>query len=72
MNYVVDINIIFAIISGVFALYLLHFIFFAIVGLFHKNTFPTQEEKLRYGVIISCKDEENVIGRLINSIREAD
>ncbi|MBQ2070455.1 MAG: glycosyltransferase family 2 protein [Bacilli bacterium] len=72
MNYVVVINIIFAIISGVFALYLLHFIFFAIVGLFHKNTFPTQEEKLRYGIIISCKDEENVIGRLINSIREAD
>ena len=72
MNYVTVINIIFAVINGVFALYLLHFIFFSLVGLFHKNTFPKQEEKLRYGIIVSCKDEENVIGRLINSIRDAD
>ena len=72
MNYVVTINIIFSVLGGLLGLYLLHFVFFAFVGLFHKNTFPVREEKLRYGIIISCKNEENVIGRLIQSIREAD
>lgn len=72
MNYVTVINIIFAAISGLFALYLFHFVFYAIVGAFHKNLFPAQEKKGRYGILISCKDEENVIGRLIKSIREAD
>ena len=72
MNYVEIINVIFTIIGGLLTLYFFHFVFFAIVGPFHKNRFPAQEKKLRYGIIISCKDEENVIGRLIRSIREAD
>ncbi|MBR1846591.1 MAG: glycosyltransferase family 2 protein [Bacilli bacterium] len=72
MNYVALINIVFAIISALFALYLIHFLFYALVGPFHKNVFAPQEKKLRYGIIISCKDEENVVGRVIKSIRDAD
>ena len=72
MNYVFVINLIFSIIGGLMTAYLFHFIFFGFCGLFHKKTFPVSEEKCRYGIIISCKDEENVIGRLINSIHEAD
>lgn len=72
MNYVSIVNIVFAIISGLFSLYLFHFIFFALSGVFHRKRYPKAIEKCRYGIIISAKDEENVIARLINSIREAD
>lgn len=72
MNYVSIINFIFFIIGTAFSIYLFHFIFFAISALFHKKTYPKAKEKCRYGIIISAKNEENVIGRLIKSIREAD
>ena len=72
MNYVSILNLIFLIIGTAFSIYLLHFIFFAFSGTFYKKRYPSVKEKCRYGIIISAKDEENVIGRLINSIREAD
>ena len=72
MNYVEIINLIFSIIGALFALYLLHFVFFAISGLIRHKTYPKTEEKCRYLVLCSAKNEENVIGRLIHSIREAD
>ena len=43
-----------------------------VVGVFCKRKFPKVEEKCRYGILVSAKDEENVIPRLINSIRNAD
>lgn len=72
MNYVSIINITFFIISMLNSIYLFHFIFFAIIGVFRKKRYPRVEEKCRYGVIVSAKDEENVIPRLIESIRSAD
>ena len=72
MNYVEIINLIFSIIGALFSLYLLHFVFFAFSGLFHHKKYPAAEEKCRYLVLCSAKNEENVIGRLIQSIREAD
>lgn len=72
MNYFSIINLIFLIISVLLTIYLFHFIFFAIVSLVHKKRFPKTDEKCHYGVLISAKDEENVIPRLINSIRSSD
>ena len=72
MNYVSIINIIFFALSILLSVYLLHFLFFAIVSIVHKRRFPETSEKCRFGVIISAKDEENVISRLINSIRSTD
>ena len=69
MNYVAIVNLIFLIISALFTIYLFHFVFFMIVGVVHKKRFPEVEEKCRYGVMVSAKDEENVISRLINSVR---
>ena len=69
MNYVTIINIIFFIIGTLLSIYLFHFVIFAISGIIHQKRFPQAEEKCRYGVLISAKDEENVIPRLINSIR---
>ncbi len=72
MNYVTIINIIFAVISALLGIYLFHFIFFAISATFHHRKYPISDEKCRYGIIVSAKDEEKVIGRLINSIKQTD
>ena len=72
MNYVSIVNLIFLVINGLFALFLFHFIFFALVGLFTNKHYPETNKKCRYGVVVSCKDEENVVERLISSIRSTD
>lgn len=55
--------------SVLLALLYIHFIFFSLVGLFRKRTFPHTERKLRYGVIIPARNEESVVGNLIDSAR---
>lgn len=72
MNYVTIVNLIFLIVGVLVSLYLIHFLFFMIVSIFHKRRFPKVEEKCRYGILVSAKDEENVIPRLIHSLRDAD
>ena len=71
INYVSIINIIFFVISACLSVYLFHFVFFAVAGIIHKKRCPKANEECRYGILVSAKDEENVIARLINSIREA-
>lgn len=71
MNYVTIINLIFLILGISLSIYLFHFVIFAVSGIVHRKRFPVTEEKCRYGVLVSAKDEENVIPRLINSVREA-
>lgn len=71
MNFVEIVNLTFFIISIFVSIYLLHFVFFMIVGAFHKKRFPKTEEQCRYGILISAKNEENVIPRLISSLRSA-
>lgn len=51
---------------------LFHFVVFMIVGIFAKKKYPEAEQKLKYGVIISARNEENVIGDLIRSLRACD
>lgn len=50
----------------------IHFMFFGIVGVFKKKTFPHTEQKLRYGVIIPARNEEAVVSKLIESIQQCD
>jgi len=72
MNYVEIVNLVFFSISILVNIYLFHFVFFMIVGVVHRKTFPQAAEQCRYGILVSAKDEENVIPRLIHSIQEAD
>ena len=51
---------------------LFHFIFFAVVGLFAKRTYPKTETKYKYGLIIPARNEEAVVPQLIESIRKND
>ena len=70
MGYLEIAMIVCGVIGGLFALMLLHFLVFTIIGIFAKKTFPKTDERLRYGVIISARNEEKVIGKLIESVRK--
>ena len=54
--------------TSVIALLTLHFIFFAIVGIFARKTFPATDKKLKYGIIIPARNEEAVVANLIESV----
>jgi cellulose synthase/poly-beta-1,6-N-acetylglucosamine synthase-like glycosyltransferase len=63
---------IFVVVWAVFFVMLFHYFFFAAVGLFTHKKFPQTEEKLKYGIIIGARNEEAVIGQLIDSIHAND
>ena len=44
---------------------LVHFLVFAVVGIFKKKTYPRAEEKGNYGLIIPARNEAAVIAGLI-------
>ncbi len=69
MSYLEIVRLSGSIATAIMALLCLHFFFFAIVGVFKRKTYPHTEEKLRYGVIIPARNEEAVVGQLIESAR---
>lgn len=71
-TYLLIFKIITGVVGGVIGLLSAHFILYTIIGIFGKKRFPHTEEKLNYGVIISARNEEKVIGNLIKSIRSTD
>ncbi len=72
MEYLFWSNLFFSIMCGILLLLTIHFIFFAVVGLFKRKTFPKTEKKLRYGLIIPARNEEAVVGNLIESIQKSN
>lgn len=72
MSYIMIVWIVFTAIGAVLALMSLQYVVFMLVGIFKKKTYPKTEEKLRYGIIIGARNEEAVIGRLIDSIHDND
>lgn len=70
MNYITVVNTVFGILFGILGILALHFVFFAIVGIFTKKTFPKTDQKLKYGVIIPARNEEMVVSGLIESIQK--
>ncbi|MBQ8372309.1 MAG: glycosyltransferase family 2 protein [Clostridia bacterium] len=72
MGYFEIITLVFLILSGIFSLMLIHFAFFGLIGLFAKKTFPHTDKKLKYGIIVSARNEAAVIGNLIKSVQKND
>lgn len=72
MTYLDIVNLVFGILGGFLSLLAIHFILFAIVGVFAKKKFPKTDEKLKYGLIIPARNEEAVVGKLIESIQRAN
>lgn len=69
MNYIKIVNTVAFVAFVIFTLLYLHFFFFAVVGFFKKKKYPKTDRKLRYGAIIPARNEEAVVGNLIDSIR---
>lgn len=73
MSYFEIVNLVFWIVWGLYSLLCLHFLVFTLIGIFcKKKTFPHTEKKLKYAVVVSARNEEKVIGKLIDSIRACD
>lgn len=47
-------------------------VFFIIVGMFWKRKFPKSKQNHKYGIVIAARNEEKVIGNLIDSIAKQD
>lgn len=72
MKYIEIVNFVFSIIFGIFGLLTLHFAVLGILGLFKKKKYPKTEVRNRYGVVIPARNEETVVGELLNSILKSD
>lgn len=72
MSYSQIIDLIFNILTIIISLMLVHFVVFAIVGVFTHKKFIKADVKRKYGIVISSRNEEAVIGNLIKSIRKND
>lgn len=72
MNYLEIVNLIFTILNGIVGLLCIHHVVLFFVGLFGKKTFPVAQKKCKYGIVVSARDEEKVVGRLIESLKASD
>ena len=72
MNYAEIVNLVFTILTTIVSLFYFHFIIFAIVGLFFKKKYKKAKVKHRFAVVIPARNEEKVIGNLIESLRSSD
>ena len=72
MEYTVLVNFIFGCLFAIFGLLVAHYVILSILGLFFKKSYPKTDVKLRYGVVVSARNESKVIGSLIDSIKQSD
>lgn len=68
MGYLTIVATVFISIWCVFFLLLFHYGVFSVIGIFKKKTFPPADRRLSYGIIIAARNEEAVIGPLLDSI----
>jgi cellulose synthase/poly-beta-1,6-N-acetylglucosamine synthase-like glycosyltransferase len=71
VSYVEIVNFVFTIALGIMGLTYCHFVVFAIVGIFFKKKFPKTEKKLKYACVVSARNEETVVGNLVQSIKNS-
>ncbi len=72
MNYLLIVDIIKTVLYLILGALMVHFVIFGIVGVFTKKKFPESEKKLRYGILIPTRNEQNVVANLIDSIKKSD
>lgn len=72
MSYIDSVNRFFSVLLIIFHLFYIHYVFFALVGVFTCKSFPHSEHKNRFGLIIPARNEEAVIATIIGSIRKSD
>lgn len=62
-----NINNILGLILGIIVI---HHVFYFIIGMFFTRKFKPAKKKHKYGVVIAARNEENVIGNLLDSIKK--
>ena len=72
MNYAEIVNLVFTILTTIVSLFYFHFIIFAVVGLFAKKKYKKAKTQHRFAIVIPARNEEKVVGNLIESLRSAD
>lgn len=72
MGYLEIVAIVFSCLWLLFSLLTIHYVIFSLIGLFAVKHYPKTDKKLRYGIVISARNEENVIGALLDSIKNND
>ena len=72
MDYLLIVNIIKTVLYVMLGALMVHFVVFGVVGVFTKKKFPKSDKKLRYGILIPTRNEQNVIANLIDSIKKSD
>ena len=72
MSYFEIVRVVTDVLYFLLAAILAHFSVFAAAGVFLKKTYPKTSKVNRYGVIIPARNEEAVVGALIDSIRASD
>lgn len=72
MNYIDIVNLVFAILGGLIGLLCIHHFVLFIIGIFAKKKFPVADKKCKYGIVVSARNEDRVVGRLIESIKASD
>ena len=65
-------NLVFTILSGLLGLITLNFVLLGVVGIFARKKFPKAKVQRKYGIVVSARNEETVIGNLIESIQKTD
>ena len=70
MGYLDTVSLVMNILFTLLGLVMAHFMIFAVVGLFARKKYPETEIKHRYGMIIPARNEEAVVGGLIESIQK--
>ena len=72
MTYEQIVNLIFTVLSSILGLLTVQFVVFALVGIFARRKFPKAKVKHKYGLIIPARNEEAVVGNLIESMQKTD
>lgn len=72
MNYFDIINLIFSILFSLITVLMALYALFGVVGVFFKKKFPNSVEKARLAVVVSARNEGNVICNLIKSVKNCD
>lgn len=73
MGYVEIVSIIMTIFEVFLSIWTFEYAILVFIGFFAKRKrFPERQEKLKYGIVVCARNEEKVIGELIQSVKKCD
>lgn len=72
MSYIDIIKIILSCIWIISSLIVVYYLLFVVIGIFARKRFPKADKQMRYAIMISARNEESVIGKLLDSINATE